>query len=380
LGSVPCALAQGIFADGFESGTLCAWSNAPSHFEVPGNGLDDDCDGDIDEPADVCDAGLPSNSGDPFQYAAALDLCQMTTEIDPQWGLISAALTLADGTGLPAAQSRSIRSAFGSANFPQAGVAMAVLSTGAAAATGQTNPPHVAFQPGLDTGTESPAPADWLAANGGLFPTLSSCPGSVGVTAFNPVLLTLRIRVPGNARSFRLSASFLGSEFPEWVCSPYFDLVVVLLDSGFSGLPANPVDKNLAFYRTPAGVVYPVGVDLAWGDTGLFTQCLNGPTGCAGGAVPGTISTCTGTTGLALTGMDVVNPPGIPPHPGWCGASNLAGGGTSWLIVRGNVQPGEIIDLRLAVWDTSDDLYDSVLLLDDFRWSTDVAEPGTTQN
>jgi hypothetical protein len=78
--------------------------------------------------------------------------------------------------------------------------------------------------------------------------------------------------------------------------------------------------------------------------------------------------------------MDVVNPPGIPPHPGWCGASNLAGGGTSWLIVRGNVQPGEIIDLRLAVWDTSDDLYDSVLLLDDFRWSTDVAEPGTTQN
>ena len=41
-------------------------------------------------------------------------------------------------------------------------------------------------------------------------------------------------------------------------------------------------------------MVYPVGVNLAHGDTGLFTVCTNGTTGCAtsSGAVQGTISTC----------------------------------------------------------------------------------------
>ena len=373
-------IATGASVNGASRLKLFCNNAATVAFEVPANGLDDDCDGEIDEAPEVCDVALPSNSGDPIQYAAAMDLCQTTTELGPDWGLISASLTLSDGTGAPSTLSRSIRSAFGSGNGPLAGAAMAVLSTGTAAAPGQTNPNHAAFQVGLDTGTQSPAPADWLAANGGVFPHPAECPAAQSATAFNPVLLALRIRVPNNARSFRLAASFLGSEFPEWVCSPYYDFFVALLDSGFEGLPANPVDKNLAFYRTPGGLVYPVGVNLAWGDTGLFTQCVNGPTGCASNAVAGTISTCAGTSGLSGTGMDVSNPPAIPGEPGWCGASNLTGGGTGWLVVRGNVEPAEIIDLRIALWDTSDGIYDSVILLDDFRWSVDVAEPGTTQN
>jgi hypothetical protein len=33
--------------------------------------------------------------------------------------------------------------------------------------------------------------------------------------------------------------------------------------------------------------------------------------------------------------------------------------------------------VRFAVWDTSDHLYDSVVLLDDWEWSETTATPGT---
>lgn len=321
----------------------------------------------------ACDSGLPSNSTDPLQFGAALDLCQTTTELGTAPGLISGSLSLSSGTGTPAAQSHAIRSQFGSGNLPRFGAAMAVLSTGAAAAIGQTLPSFTAFQPGSSNGTSSAMPADWLSANGGTIPSAPGCPTASGATAQDPVMLTLRIRVPGNARSFSLAANFFSSDFPENVCGSFNDMFVALLDSGFAGTPANPADKNLAVYKAPSAAIYPVGVNLASGDTGLFTQCVNGATGCVFGT-PGTIHTCTGTTGLAGTGMDVAD-------SGVCGdANSQVGGGTDWLVMRGNVIPGEIITLRLAIWDTSDESYDSLVILDNFQWSSQPVTPGTTRN
>jgi hypothetical protein len=74
-------------------------------------------------------------------------------------------------------------------------------------------------------------------------------------------------------------------------------------------------------------------------------------------------------------GDDVANPGAG--SPAYCGISNLLGGGTGWLVVSGNVTPGETIEVRFAVWDTSDHLYDSVVLLDDWEWSETTATPGT---
>jgi hypothetical protein len=60
-----------------------------------------------------------------------------------------------------------------------------------------------------------------------------------------------------------------------------------------------------------------------------------------------------------------------------CGSSNLEGGGTGWLTTTGNVVPGEIITLRIAIWDTSDELLDSLAVIDGFTWSVDTSDPGT---
>lgn len=119
----------------------------------------------------------------------------------------------------------------------------------------------------------------------------------------------VEVRVPTNARLFRLSMFFYASEYPEWVCSGFNDFFLTLLDSQFVpglGQVANPADKNLAFYEPPpAGG----GVNLAFGNTGLFKQCVNGTTGCGSGTVTGNTNVCVGISQLLGTGFNIINPP-----------------------------------------------------------------------
>ena len=209
--------------------------------------------------------------------------------------MISAKLSLANGSGTPADEGHAVRPRFG-ALMPRAGSSLALISTGHAAGKNDTNPSYQDFQntPSISgNGTSSAFPADFLLANDGALPNAPGCPGSGATIANDPVMLTLEVRVPSNAHSFSLKTNFYSAEFPEWTCSPYNDFFVVLLDSMYQGTSPNPTDKNLAFYTPPNSMMkYPVGVNLAANDTGLFTQCKNGGIGCA---VFGTksISTCT---------------------------------------------------------------------------------------
>ena len=344
----------------------------PGAIEVDGNKVDDDCDGTVDNSvAELpCDSALASNSSNALDYAMAMDLCHFTTETDLRWGVISARFTLPDGTGAPDANQRSIRGEFGLTDT-QRGDSLILMSTGAAAATGHSNPSPSTWQ-STSHGTSSDYPADWYAANSNILPNAPGCPAPLDSGANDAVMLELRVRVPANAQSFSLRTNFMSAEFPEWVCTAFNDFFVVLLDSGWSGTPANPPDKNLAIYVNPQGQHYPVGVNLAFGNTGLFTICQNGPTGC-GGSVPGNITTCTNLGGLNGTGLEAFTT-GLS-----CGSSpnDRVGGGTGWLTTSGNVVGGEVITLRIAVWDTSDGLFDSAALVDGFQWSLNPSEPGT---
>ncbi len=340
----------------------------PGAFDVPGDGVDNDCNGVVDDTVALCDQTLMSNSSNPLDYAKAIDLCQSTTMADRTWGVLDAKLTLADGTGVPDPNEYSIRHHFGSRLQPQGGVSFMLISSGAAAGRGDSAPDYHDFV-SYESNNTSGFPADFLSANGGKLPNAPGCPDPIDTAAYDPVMLTLHVRVPTNAHSFSLKSNFYSAEFPEFTCSPYNDFFVILLDSAYTGQPANPTDKNLAFYEAPNSTAkVPVGVNLASGNTGLFTQCVNGSTGCDG--TPGSISTCTSTDELMQTGMD-------DPDSGACDTNSLKGGATGWLTTSGNVNPGEIITLRIAIWDTSDHLYDSLAVIDGFQWSVDSSTPGT---
>ncbi len=347
----------------------------PGAFEVEANEVDDDCDGMIDEPTPSCDSGLASDSSVATHYARALDLCQTTEEEAPlperTWGVIDAWLTLANGAAMPLPVQRSIRQDFGDGIGPSGGESMVVLSSGRAAAAEHTSPSFAAFESGQNLNTSVDAPADWVQANGGKFPT--SCETgnqpAPDTKANDSAMLRLRVRVPTNARSFSTRMFFFTAEYPEWVCSEYNDFFVALIDSAGEG---NPADKNIAVYDDGQDL-WPVGLNILTVAPGLFTVCESGFIGCQGG-LQGVQYDCMAGPGLlANTGFDELDT-----GESCNGANFPVGGGTGWLEMSGNVSPGEIMEIRFALWDSGGHLFDALVLLDDWRWSLDAASPGVS--
>ena len=345
----------------------------PGAYEAAGNTVDDDCDGQVDEVSQSCDGGLASDSSDALDFARALDLCQFTTESpqDPKdrtWGVISAKFSLADGTGNPSALSRSIRPDFGDVIKPQKSGRLAVLSSGHAAASGDTKPAFAAFESGVNHGIKSPPPQDWYTKNGGTLPNPPGCKVPMVPSANDPIMLTLRVRVPTNAKSFSAKMYFFSAEYPEFVCSQYNDFFVALVDSLAVG---NPADKNVAVFDD-GKTKWPIGVNLVRVAQGLFSQCQGGTVGCQSGVPTSQYNGCKATTELKGTGFDLND-------ASTCSqGQTMAGGGTGWLTLRGNVAPGETMEIRFAVWDTGGHIFDSLVLLDAWEWSLDPAAPGVT--
>lgn len=368
----------------------------PGAYEVVGNDLDDNCNGEIDEEPVVCDGGLSETSREGLDYAFAMDLCQTTEEaaqgVDKTWGVISARLSLADGTGSPDPQQTAIPGSFG-VNNPLLGDAFATLSTGLATA-GTDNG---RFQFGEDMETRVPAPADWLAANNGEVPNPAECPppelrgGDSGLPtdANDSAMLTLRVRAPTNANSFSVRMFFMSSEFPEWVCSRFADFFVTLIRSDAEG---NPDDGNIATYLDDNDVRWPVGVNLTFVAEGLFAQCENSTMACHAdddNVEPAEYTSCESTDLLAGTGFDLRNPddPDEPDRPDYsqpwqgdhgrlCAPDELIGGGTGWLTMSGNVEPGEVFEVRFVIWDATGHLTDSLVILDEWEWSVEAATSG----
>jgi hypothetical protein len=289
----------------------------PMAFEVAGNGKDDDCDGQVDETEASCDSAA-AGLHDASSLASAVGLCDSRFAVSHTFtGSMSAAVALAD---------------FGTSVLSQEGLALAVLSNGIAGRKG--DPGWVAVQPGTDFMQTVNAPDP-------TFPFNAGCMQTAVTTVHDLATLQLTLKVPQNAHSLAFDFDFYSSEFPAYVCTAYNDAFLAMLDG-----------KNIALDAQGQGITI---------NSSLFTVCANS----------GTQTKCT-TSASTLAGSGYGEPDtAVPPV--------TQGGATGWLTTRAPVTPGSTVTLKLLIYDDGDGVYDSAVVIDALRWSTDaLSAPSTT--
>ncbi len=328
----------------------------PGAVEVEGDSIDNDCNGSTDEAPTACSAAQKFSGIGPTDLVQAIGICK--TSVNGSWGVVgtptilrsdldsvlcsSPYTTCSAGLISQGASAIDIQTAvmgqFGSdaSNAAIEGTTMAALSSGRARDNFNDPDPTAVVTYRYDFGQP---PADFVAAHGGSLPTTSAgCPASTGTNISNDaVMLSVQLKVPTNANSFSFNFRFFSQEYWSYTCQEYNDFFVTLLDTSWTpGLGEQPIpaDKNISFDSN--------GSYISVNSTNFFTVC-NAKAGY----------TCPDGTG-ALSGT---------------GYAPANAGATKWLATAAPVVPGETITLRFVIWDTSDTSLDSLVIIDNFKWS-----------
>ncbi|MBI5531636.1 MAG: choice-of-anchor L domain-containing protein [Deltaproteobacteria bacterium] len=341
--------------------TLCASNPAivnPGAIEVAGDLVDNDCDGTVDNVGPTTCSGAAKFAGvTGTDVANAMDLCQFTTANPPlpqkKWGVISAQQLLADGstpnaTALSDLQNKqtAVTTAFGTGGVvPKKNATLAIISSGMA--RDSNDPGWVSPVSGTSLTTSitfpgAPPISTYVGAHSGaLLPGhcgATTC--AVGTGAYDSANIRLQIRVPTNAQGFSYDFRFFSAEYYTYQCTQYNDYFLAMLTTGAAGIPA---DHNISF----DSLNNPVSVN-----NGFFQDCAPNGKNCG---------TCPNGTGSLLgTGFETVN-----------------GGATEWLTTDAPIVPGELMTLELVVFDVGDHILDTLVLLDNFRWSLTPVTVGT---
>lgn len=327
----------------------------PGAIEFEGNFVDDDCDGVTDEPLVPCDT-TALNSNDPFDYAKAIGLCNGEV-INAQF--IS---------GIAA--SRAIVTNFGTNNAalnqPLEGARMVLLSSGRADTSTH------------DNGTQFDNNNDSLTCISSAHPDPQGDPGACGAAdpavVCDKVELLLTIQVPTNAQSFSYQFQFFSSEYPTFRCTAFDDTFLALLDSqAFQGNISfdnngNVVSVNNGFFD----ICIDDDGNSDLNDDGVVSQF---ELSLRPAAVPP--NDCTIENGAALAGTGFIF--NNTPNPQTGNPFSEGAGATTPLTTFSPVTPGEIITLRFIIFDEGDDILDSSVTIDNFRWGLDPIDGPITQ-
>lgn len=366
-----CLTPSDCDGDGFSSAQDCNDHDPnvnPNAYDFPGNGVDDDCDGTIDNAVTSCETVPQTAPGSPTDFARAVDLCAQP-HYDPllqaAWGEVQGYGGQTIWTSGTRTSQVNIVSSFGD-NAPRRGKTMIGLASGIWNVADPRNDPPLdptGFQ--LDN-----ACAD-IPLTTADCEILSNGAPAGGVNVEDWAELTVWVRAPSNAHAIAIDYSFFSTEFNQYWGGALNDAFLVLVSSkDFHG-------DDVAKLANGNGITV---------NSGLFQLCPPPPG-------PSTLSSdkssalaaCVNVAGdpnqnvfgsLKGTYYDGAS---VAPYDGTAKSFDgthtyLYGGGTGWITTSFPVTPGDSIQIRIAVFDVFDGLRDSAVLVDAIRWLPEATQ------
>jgi hypothetical protein len=350
--------------------------------------IDNDCSGAADDPAASC-APTDLSATDATSFARALELCpQKATSstgkpydplVSASWGSVSGkgskvtigflGATLSNAGTVTLAHNNTtakLYSSFGS-NAARAGGSLAVLSTGSVGAKDPRGPAINTSTRWFTNGTDKLLIDNGCAALGldsADCAALTNGTSGTKIAVTDLTMLTLKIKVPSNAKAMSFDFGFFSTEFNEyWNTSfndAFFAVVKGKLIAGKNvakDTSGKGITVNSGFFQLCPAPPGPKGINKAT----ALVNCV----GNAGDATKGIFGTLAGTyfdgAGIGSTDNTVTSfETGSKKY--------VYGGGSGWLTAKFGVEPSEELEIKLYVVDAGDGILDSAVMLDNVQW------------
>jgi len=292
----------------------------PGMLEDPGDGVDNNCNGEVDEPVQ-CPGQCTGHTVD--AYLCALEMC-----FGP--AIISAGFSSPTGDSIDSAWEAV--SHFGNANndlSPWGGNSYGLLASGPATGTY-----HTQDLPGGGS-TSDPFAKD-------------------GYPTFDNVEFKVVLKAPTNALGFSIDYIFFSEEYEEYIGTSFNDKFYIFLKAPQTTGNQKKV-ANFTACSNPNAYYDFIDPDLGKQcyiaiNTAFSEPCSNPSTNIQG------------------TGFE-------------CGApDSYHGSSTGWLVTTHEIQAGEQFELTFHIHDASDGIFDSEVILDNFHWLSQPFTPGTASH
>jgi hypothetical protein len=329
----------------------CAFDTNDPGDPVGHDGIDNDCDGHVDNLIACENPAAVGHDANAVDYASAADLCD-----NPLCPRLVGQRAIWYGPSPGGA--RRVTGHMGSSGqfTPRQGTIMAFLSSGTADDHADTQSSSTC--PGTDFKTTYVNPMPLTAIQNTNPCGTGKDENTVPVHDYTELRMT--VKAPINAGSFSFDFAFFSAEYPVYVCQGYND----------------------TFLAIQYSQQYPAGYQIAYDANGhrinvnnAFFQDCNSATAAWGF---GYTHTCNANSLMLLGGTNFEVPlgPSVAP-PSDCNESH-GSGGTDWLTTTSPVNPGETFTLSWVVFDENDGILDSSVILDHFHWhSTTLGSPVT---